>query len=86
MSKIEEADIILRHIECLITGFQHKYDERPRYIKAPIWVLIKLKEYAQELLTNFNYNNLEEKEDFTVYGLKICPTITIKRLDEIEVF
>jgi hypothetical protein len=82
------ANEILRNIECLITGFQHRYDERPRYIKVPIWVLITLKDYAKELLTNFNYKELEleENEDFTVYGLKVCPTITIQRLDEMEVF
>lgn len=83
---MEEPVIILRSIECLINGFMHIYDERPRYIKVPIWVLIKLKEYAKELLTTFNYKELEENEDFTIYGLKVCPTITIQRLDEMEVF
>ena len=81
-----DVDIILRTIETLITDFMHKYDERPRYVKIPLWALRDLKDYAKELLTNFNFKELEEKEDFTVFGLKVCETITIKSVDEIEVF
>ncbi len=81
-----EGDIILRSIETLINDFMHKYDERPRFIKVPLWVERTLKDYASELLTNFNYSDLEEKEQFTVLGLKMCGTITIKTIEEIEVF
>lgn len=85
---MEDADIIIRSIECLINSFMHRYNERPRYIKVPIWVLTELRNYAKTMMTNFNYNveDLEQKEEFTIFGLKVCETITIQRLDEMEVF
>lgn len=83
---MSESDIILISIQTLISDFMHKYDERPRFIKVPLWVERKLKDYAKELLTNFNYSELEEKEDFTVFGLKMCSTITICEINEMEVF
>ena len=84
-----EANIILEEIETLITDFQHQYNERPRYVKVPLWVKRILIDYAKELLTNFNYKELEELEEtenFKVYGLKICETIKINNIGEIEVF
>ena len=84
---MREEDEILRAIEdVLIPEFLEKYTERPRFIKMPIWASNKLREYAQEMLTNFNYKELDENEDFTVFGLKVCPTITIQAINEMEVF
>ena len=81
-----EEDIIIESINNLITGFQHRYNERPRYVKMPIWAEIKLKKYARQLWTNFNYNDLEEKEEFRIFGLLVCGTIAIQQLGEMEVF
>lgn len=84
---MREEDEILRAIEgVLIPEFFEKYGERPRFIKMPICVSNMLREYAQEMLTNFNYKELDEKEDFIVFGLKVCPTITIQAINEMEVF
>lgn len=85
---MKEVDTILESIKCLIHDYMHRYEERPNYIKVPIWVFVELKDYAKELLTNFNYkeNELEEKEQFFVFGLQVCPTKIITRIDEIEVF
>lgn len=82
-----EENIIIEAIQTLKTDFQHRYNEEPRFVKVPLWVKIKLRDYVQELLTNFNYKELDEKkEDFRIFNLLICPTITIQRLDEMEVF
>ena len=82
---MEEIEII-ETIKVLINDFQRKYNENPNYIKMPLWVKIKLREYCQNLLTSFNYEDIEEKEDFRIFNLLICETITIQRLDEMEVF
>lgn len=81
-----EEDIIIEVIQTLRTDFEYRYNEEPRFVKVPLWIFRKLKDYAQELLTNFNYEELDEKEDFRIFNLLICPTITIQRLDEMEVF
>ena len=83
---MNEAQEILRSIYTLIEDFEKRYNERPRYIKVPLWVKNSLIEYSKMLLTNFNYKELEEKEEFIVFDLKVCETITIQTLNEMEVF
>lgn len=82
---MEEMEII-ESIKLLINDFQRRYNEKPNYIKMPLWVKIKLKEYCKSMVTSFNYEDIEEKEDFRIFNLLICETITIQRLEEMEVF
>lgn len=86
--KEKTAELIIEILRNKINDFVEKYDEKPRYIKVPIWVLILLRDYAREMVTNFIYieDELEEKDDFTFCGLKVCSTITIRSVEEIEVF
>ena len=86
--KEKTAELIIEILRNKINDFVKEYDEEPRYIKVPIWVLISLRDYAREMMTNFLYieDELEEKNDFTFCGLKVCPTITIRSVEEIEVF
>lgn len=82
---MEELEII-ETIKVLINDFQHKYNEKPNFIKMPLWVKTKLRKYCQSMLMCFNYEDIEEKEDFRIFNLLICETITIQRLNEMEVF
>lgn len=84
--KVVEIDMIITSINCLIDNFYNRYNERPRYVKMPLWIKNELIEYSKAILTNFNYKEFDEKEEFKILDLKICETITINRLDEIEVF
>lgn len=83
---MNEEDIILREIENKIPEYMEKYNERPKYVKLPLWTYFKIKDYAREMMTRFDYKELEEDENFTVFGLKVCETPTIELIEEIEVF
>lgn len=83
---MNEEDVILKKIENEIPKYFEKYNERPQYVKLPLWAFLKLKDYAKEMMVRFDYKELEPDEDFTVFGLRVCETPTIESIEEIEVF
>ena len=62
-----------------------KYNENPRFIKMPEYMLEVLK---QKLIETVNYyeRTYEDLEEFSFMGMKVCPTKSINMFDEIEVF
>lgn len=61
------------------------YNQEPRFIKVPIWVYVLLRHYTMQLI---GYSEIiEESETIPTYmGLKICDTISIDKIEDIEVF
>ena len=71
-SKLHEQTLILIDIHEKIYGC------KPKYIKIPLGVYKILKHYYY----SFFENNIVEN----YCGLKLCPTITIQSINQIEVF
>ena len=57
-----------------------EYDGEPRYLKIPQWIYNVLEiNFEKEISENIRGNRVYR-------GLKICPTISIETIEEIEVF
>lgn len=66
-----------------IHDYIYKYNNRPKYIKIPIWVLEALKSLIKDLPTFYiDY----ETEHYIYNNLIVCETLSIQHLDEMEVF
>lgn len=62
-----------------------KYHQEPRFIKLPIWVYLLLRQYTHQLIGY--YEIVDEGKTIPTYmGLKICDTISIDNIKDIEVF
>ena len=59
--------------------FFDEYRQEPQYIKIPIWVYVLLREQYLKVL-GYSYKDKNEK----LFGLKIIPTPTIMKINEIE--
>lgn len=57
--------------------FIEKYNKQPKFVKVP--------EYHEGLYDNFN-NIIDLSLEESIAGLLICDTITIKNLENCEVF
>lgn len=80
MSEIEE---IIKKIEKQKIKFYSEYFEKPQHVKMPLWCFEELKkQFAQNSNLFINYYT----GDIMFKGLRICPTIAIQRIEEIEVF
>lgn len=79
-----EVDIknILFSIRCRQINFYEQYQEYPRYIKVPYWLYRELSDYFRVLTGNIE----KEDENLKLYGMLICDTCTIDKLNEIELF
>ena len=65
--------------------YMEKYHKSPNYLKVPLFVYEIMKEQYRELLTsNLSTNYKNEVETFR--GMILCPTVSIERVEEIEVF
>lgn len=80
-----EFKIIEDTIENKTVDYIQKHLEPPNFLKVPFWVYECMKREMVKLTTK--YIRLDyQKEVVTYRGLVICPTISIKFIDEIEVF
>lgn len=74
----EELEELNKKIDKLSMLFRVNFGYNPHYIKIPMWLYI-------ELLEESELDDDETKED--IYrGLKVCPTIAITEISEIEIF
>lgn len=60
--------------------FEREYKCRPRYIKIPEYI------YREILRLDNSWIVVDKQCGETLFGLKVCPTISIERLEDIEVF
>lgn len=77
---MKEVDEI---IQDKIYKFVVEYNIYPRFIKVPLW-LYQIMKNEMEKTELFKTNYVEKLE--TYRNLKLCPTVEIKDLKEIEVF
>lgn len=69
-------DIIFKKIEL----FEREYKCRPKYIKLPEWI------YKEILRLKNSWIVVKKQSGETLFGLKVCPTVSIERLEDIDVF
>ena len=60
--------------------FEREYKCRPRYIKLPEWI------YKEILRLKTSWIVVEKQSGETLFGLKVCPTVSIEKLEDIDVF
>lgn len=76
-------DCSLRFIAYLRNEYTRKYHLSPQFVKIPIWLYEMFKSHRSYI--SFNpYLKGETVE--MVMGCKVCPTVSIKAITEIEVF
>lgn len=75
---IEELEKLNKKIDKLSMLFRVNFGHNPVYIKIPMWLYI-------ELLEKSELDDDETRED-TYRGLKVCPTISISEISQIEIF
>ena len=83
-SKIDE--ILFGDLEVIIHNKIHdyiyKYHTHPKYMKIPLWIFHCLQQNMIQLGMKIDY----ETGNFKYNGLILCETITINKVEEIEVF
>lgn len=80
-----EYEILENTINNKIYDYINKYMQNPNYIKVPLWIYECMKVTMRKMQTN--YIRIDYTDELIKYrGLIICPTISIEKPDEIEVF
>ena len=84
---MDKEEIDLANLETIIHNkiceYLNKYLREPKYIKIPLWVFDILKRRMKDISTFYiDY----QTERFTYKGFIICETISIEKIEEIEVF
>ena len=73
-------------LQCIVNNRIHdyisKYHNYPKYIKLPLWIFECLKQTMCEVDLKIDYKTGE----ITFFNLKVCETVSIEKLEEIEVF
>lgn len=73
-------------LHCIVNNRIHdyvaKYHSYPKYIKLPLWIFDCLKITMCEVDLKIDYKT----EEFTFFNLKVCETVSIEKVEEIEVF
>lgn len=77
----KEKELLDKTIDEKVINYIKKYKKNPKYLKIPLWIFVDLK---QNYLRLIKIDYLSGR--FTYEGLYICETITIARIEEIEVF
>lgn len=62
-----------------------KYHKNPKYIKMPEWCLHEINIAIQEQYT-YSIPNFDESTEPKFMGMRVCETVSIKTIGEIEVF
>lgn len=87
INKITTKDIIeYLELQNIVNNRIHdyisKYYDYPKYIKLPSWIFDCLKQTMCELDLKIDYQTGE----FIFFNLKVCETVSIEKMEEIEVF
>ena len=78
-------DKLVNIISNLKWNYYEQYHQEPRFIKMPIWVYVLLQQFTRQI--NGFYERIENGETIPMYmGLQICDTISISKIEDIEVF
>lgn len=77
----ELSSIVIPKVEHLIVKYRKEYGDRPKFIKIPIYVYDCMK-FGWGIYTD----NLQSDSPEVLCGLRVCPTVSIQSIDEIEVF
>ena len=79
------VDELTKIVSDLKWQYFEKYHQEPRYIKMPVWVYVLLEHFTRQII-GFS-ERIEHGETIPMYmGLQICSTISIDKLEDIEVF
>lgn len=77
---ISEVDKIIKN---QINEYVNKYNKYPKYVKIPLWISHCMKKNMKEI----EHYNLDYNTELLMYrDLIVCETITISKLEEMEVF
>lgn len=77
---ISEVDKIIKN---QINEYVNKYNKYPKYVKIPLWISHYMKKNMKEI----EHYNLDYNTELLMYrDLIVCETITISKLEEMEVF
>lgn len=79
--EIEETELIVI-INNKIHDYLYKYHTMPKYLKIPYWIFNCLKRNIGQIKLILDYKT----EQFKYMDLIICETISIEKVEEIEVF
>lgn len=78
-----EETVIDNIINNKINEYINKYKKYPKYLKTPLWIYSNIIHNIKDIeCIKINY----EKRVLTYRDLIVCETITIEKIDEIEVF
>ena len=80
MKTLAEETRIIEEIDTKIYKFREKHNEHPNFIKIPLWCYELLKD---EIRSRFGGSVIRYNK---YCNCRMCPTITIQLIDEIEVF
>lgn len=84
MSKDDKfLDEIKEIIEDKIVAYIYKFNQEPKYIKMPLGLVVYLKEEMQKIV-NFKIDYIDGLIKYR--GLIVCETISIEKIEDIEVF
>lgn len=74
-----DLPFVVQHIKYLIMQYTTFNKEPPNYVMIPRWLESEFRENRKKMLG-------VDFEASTLCGLKVCPTISIESVYEIEVF
>lgn len=84
---IEKKEIDITKIGAIINNkicdYYMQYDEEPKYVKMPLWLVQEIKyKMAEIMMLNIEYSTGLVK----CFNLCICETLAIENIEDIEVF
>ena len=86
-NKVDIQEYNLEDVEATIKNkvldFIYKYGKNPKYLKLPLWISCCMKREIKDI----EHFNLDYNTEVLFYkDLLVCETISITKLEEIEVF
>ncbi len=79
---IEQLGKIIDYIERIGEEYELRYGT-PNYVKIPLWIFNALRVTKKMLCAYTGDDDVEVKK---IAGLTVCPTLSIEKIEEIEVF
>lgn len=75
----------LQIIKPLIAEYKYQYQTSPHFVKIPLWLYSEINSEAERLRETLDLLDDFPPSNFLL-GLTPCPTVSITKLEEIEVF
>ena len=72
-------------IKSLIVEYKFKYHTSPHFVKIPLWLFSEINKEAQRFRETFDLIDDFPSRNFLL-GLTPCPTVSIDKIEQIEVF